>query len=307
VSAPYQVCEPLTPEEYEALKASIEEHGVRVPIEVDDEGNILDGHNRAEIAQLLQIPCPTTVKAGLKTPEEKRAYARTINCARRQMTPEKKQKILRDQIIETPELSNNWLAEIVGVACHTVISTREDLESGLHIAKLDKLRGKDGKLYAAEKTKPPRFPWLYGIGWQPWHRQEAMHYLHQMTEDEKDTLSAMILSAPVSPPEAVKLLGGMIRLPQPKRERVLELWASEDERDRGRAISLAAGTQPMPDPRIALLEGAVDYLQRAMRASPVGEDVEELKERIAEVRLDIRRIREREDERYGEARPASAA
>lgn len=300
MTAPYQVCEPLTPEEYEALKASIEEHGVRVPVEVDEDGNILDGHNRAEIAQELKIPCPTTVKAGLKTPEEKRRYARTMNSARRQMTPEKKRRILEQQIIETPDLSNNWLAEIVGVTCPTVIAIRQELESALKILKLDKLRGKDGKMYPAEQTKPPRFPWLYAPGWAKWNREEAMHYLNLLSEDEKDAVSAMIQSAPIAPREAVKLLDGMRQLPQAKRDRILELWASEDTRDRSRAISMAAGTQPMPDPRIALLEGAVDYLSRAMRASPVGEDVEELKERIVEVRADIRRIREREEERYGD-------
>jgi len=37
---------PLTAEEYATLKADIAAHGVQVAVEVDDEGNVLDGHHR---------------------------------------------------------------------------------------------------------------------------------------------------------------------------------------------------------------------------------------------------------------------
>jgi beta-xylosidase len=99
------------------------------------------------------------------------------------MTPEKKRKIVDEQIRDTPDLANNWIAEIVGVACHTVIDAREELERTLQIARLEKLRGKDGKMRKAEQTKPERFPWLNGDGWQDWHRMEARHYLKQLGEE----------------------------------------------------------------------------------------------------------------------------
>lgn len=44
---PYQIMPDLTPEEYEALKADIQANGVLIPVEVDEEGNILDGYHRA--------------------------------------------------------------------------------------------------------------------------------------------------------------------------------------------------------------------------------------------------------------------
>lgn len=42
----YQLCEALSPEEYTMLEKDILERGIQVPIEVDAEGNVLDGHHR---------------------------------------------------------------------------------------------------------------------------------------------------------------------------------------------------------------------------------------------------------------------
>ena len=52
----YQFFQPLSDEEYTALKKDIEDRGIKVPIELDSDGNILDGHHRWEIAQELNIP-----------------------------------------------------------------------------------------------------------------------------------------------------------------------------------------------------------------------------------------------------------
>jgi len=40
----YQIFPNLAPDEYEALKADIKARGVRVPVEYDEAGAILDGH-----------------------------------------------------------------------------------------------------------------------------------------------------------------------------------------------------------------------------------------------------------------------
>ena len=51
--ARYQVLPPLQEAAYQSLRADIERHGVLVPIDVDEEGEILDGHNRQAIADEL--------------------------------------------------------------------------------------------------------------------------------------------------------------------------------------------------------------------------------------------------------------
>ena len=70
----YQVMPDLSPEEYAALKADIAANGVRIPIEVDEEGNIIDGFYRQQICDELGIECPTRPFFG-RTEEQRREHA----------------------------------------------------------------------------------------------------------------------------------------------------------------------------------------------------------------------------------------
>jgi hypothetical protein len=81
---PYQVMPPLSTQQSEALKASILADGIRVPIDVDEAGIILDGHQRLAIATELEIDCPRRTVSGLSA-KEKRHYALTVNLMRRQL------------------------------------------------------------------------------------------------------------------------------------------------------------------------------------------------------------------------------
>ena len=51
----YQVLPSMPPEQFEALKADIAERGVLVPIDVDEDGHILDGHHRYRVCTELGI------------------------------------------------------------------------------------------------------------------------------------------------------------------------------------------------------------------------------------------------------------
>jgi len=86
VSASYQLLPPLTVEERAALKADIAARGIMVPVEVDEAGAILDGHNRAAIAAELGIEAPTVTRAGLSE-AQKREHVLKLNLLRRQLGP----------------------------------------------------------------------------------------------------------------------------------------------------------------------------------------------------------------------------
>jgi ParB-like chromosome segregation protein Spo0J len=90
----YQVMPPLSPEEYAALKADIAARWVQVPVEYDDEGNILDGFHRVQICQELGIDCPKVVRSGL-TDAEKRAHAWALNLTRRHLSKAQKRAIAK--------------------------------------------------------------------------------------------------------------------------------------------------------------------------------------------------------------------
>jgi hypothetical protein len=236
----------------------------------------------------IGVPCPSVVRTGLNTDEAKRTYARELNCARRQMTEERKRPLVEAQLRDTPELSDRWIADIIGVSQVTVGCSREHLEKSGDIAHFERLKARDGKSYPSDQK--PKYPWMHGVGWEDWHRMEARHYLKQMTDGEKEMLEEMIDATHPTPSDTVKLLGGLTRLSPSDRDKVQRLWQSSDSRDKDRAISTVAGVKPMADPRIALLLGAIDYAERAFKAFPSDPLAVEIKSSADEIRRLAREV-----------------
>lgn len=116
---------PLSTSEFEALRANIEAEGVRDPILVDEEGNILDGHNRFKI----KPDAPKNIVLG-KTEAEKKALVFCVNLARRNMSPDQKKEILAKMKVIAGELkkerkngqvrSQDEIAALLGVDQTTV-------------------------------------------------------------------------------------------------------------------------------------------------------------------------------------------
>lgn len=141
--SPYQVMPYLSTEEYEMLKADIAENGVLIPIELDADGNILDGHHRRKACMELGVDCPYITRTELATDEEKRAHARRINLARRHLTSAQKRDAIADQLRDTPQKSDRAIGRELGVSHPTVASERERLE-------------KSGKIYHFSEREDPR-------------------------------------------------------------------------------------------------------------------------------------------------------
>jgi hypothetical protein len=83
------VCRPLTAEERGRLRASIEAHGIRHQVLIDESDNVVDGAHRLQLAVELEIPLKlipfAKVAAGMSW-EERSALAEELNAARRQMS-----------------------------------------------------------------------------------------------------------------------------------------------------------------------------------------------------------------------------
>ena len=149
----YRVLPPLDPETYAALKANIALNGVLVPVVRDQDGNILDGFARAQIAKELGYEFPSVVQEGLSEPE-KRSLVRALNLARRQLDQAGKRAIIADQLRENPGRSNRWIAKSLGVNHETVAGVRRAMESTGGIRQLDRTLGADGKYRPASGGTP---------------------------------------------------------------------------------------------------------------------------------------------------------
>lgn len=153
---PYQLLPRLTEDEYVALRADIQANGVRVPIDVDENGTIIDGHHRAWIAAELLVTCPQRRVTGM-TEEQKRAHAIAVNIHRRNLTGEQR----RDLILRLrgDGMSTRTIAESVGVGKDTVARALASVavppvanETG-HTAAIV---GADGKNYQPETLEQRR-------------------------------------------------------------------------------------------------------------------------------------------------------
>jgi len=111
---------PLSTDEFHALEADIQANGVQMPIVIDEDSNILDGHHRYKI----DPDAPTKIITGL-TIAEKMAYVLRSNLTRRNLSVEQK-KELRDKMQEVAydlrELgfTQGAIGDLLGVSESTV-------------------------------------------------------------------------------------------------------------------------------------------------------------------------------------------
>lgn len=152
---PYQLLPRLSDDEYASLKADVAENGIRVPIDVDEIGVVLDGHHRSWIAADLGIECPRRVVVGLSD-EQKRAHAIATNIYRRQLSRDARRELigrLREQ-----GMSTRQIAEVAQVHHATVARdldvVRPVADATPHTAA--PIKGSDGKVYQPQTVAQRR-------------------------------------------------------------------------------------------------------------------------------------------------------
>ena len=135
---------PLARDDLRELRTSIEEHGVREPIVVDEWGKLIDGHHRKMIADELGIDCPERTVTGLNE-LEKWELAMSLNAHRRHLTITQrreiwgKHRVLASQLLaEDPTRSDRAIASELGVDNKTVGKVRSRLEANEDIPVLER-------------------------------------------------------------------------------------------------------------------------------------------------------------------------
>jgi N6-adenosine-specific RNA methylase IME4/ParB-like chromosome segregation protein Spo0J len=156
VTGPYQLLPPLSDDDFKSLYDDIATHGVKVPVEYDEAGEILDGHHRVAICKMLGITdWPRFVRKGLAE-EDKRNFARSLNFARRHLSGAQRQAVIQAHLKDAPTASNRSIAKQLGVDHKTVVNARNKLEATGEIPQLDKTVGADGRA----RRKPIRTMFL---------------------------------------------------------------------------------------------------------------------------------------------------
>lgn len=189
---------PLSSEDFMALRDNIAVNGVLVPIIVDGDGphrKIIDGSYRKQIADEFGYECPEIVQPDLDE-NEKRTLARALNLARRQLNRDQKRDLIADQLRESPDRSNRWVAKQLGVHHATVGSVRSLLEASGQIEECAERLGRDGKVQPALKS-------VRSVLRSPEDRQsriDATTIIHGDCRDEFSKLTSNSVDAVITDP-----------------------------------------------------------------------------------------------------------
>lgn len=124
----YQLLPPLAGVEYQDLKADVARRSVLVAVEMDENGQVLDGHHRLQICAELGIKdYPSIIRVGLSE-AEKRSHIRALNLHRRHLSTAQRGALIEQQLKDTPRRSNLSIAKLLGVNDKTVAAVRDRLE-----------------------------------------------------------------------------------------------------------------------------------------------------------------------------------
>ena len=151
----YQVMPPLSAEEYQELYEDIKANGVMVPIVVDEDEVIVDGHHRAKIAAELGIPCPEEMIEG-KSESEKRNIAFTLNLKRRHLNREQRRALIAESLKADPQLSNREHERRTGAGRDLVGIVRKEMEADGRLSESDTRISADGR--TRPSSQPRREP-----------------------------------------------------------------------------------------------------------------------------------------------------
>jgi hypothetical protein len=151
----YQLLPALDADQRDALRQSIETNGILQPIEVDEEGRILDGHHRAAIAAELGIACPSRTINNLDE-AGKRKYAITVNLMRRQLDKGARSALVAQ--LRTEGMSLRAIAAETGIPKSEVGRSVQQLSQLGQLDQPERVMSLDGKDRRAVQPKPVAAP-----------------------------------------------------------------------------------------------------------------------------------------------------
>ena len=142
---PYQLPS-ATEDDHESLRASIEAHGVLLPVIENSDGTVIDGEAKKQICIELGLKTyPTEVlHVDAQTAQQIRLE---LNLCRRNMSLDSRRDLARRSVIADPEQSDRQIARLSGLAHRTVSGLREGLVVRGQIVQVKVRKGKDRKTY----------------------------------------------------------------------------------------------------------------------------------------------------------------
>jgi hypothetical protein len=148
---------PFTPVEIKAMRNSLKEQGLLMPI-VTWNGQIVDGRHREKLCRELRImPRYVEISGTCQTEEQMRGFVAAMNEHRRArttpLTNEEKRALVAAELEEDPARSDRAIGKAVGVDHKTVAAARKEV--GNFPTPVSERKSKTGKIGEGQhKSKP---------------------------------------------------------------------------------------------------------------------------------------------------------
>jgi site-specific DNA-methyltransferase (adenine-specific) len=138
-----------TETEIEALRDDLKAHGLKVPVIVDEDQQIIDGRLRAKLCDELSIDWRQSarVEADLNV-DQKAALRIKLNLLRRSAQPNTSQRreYVRTLIKAEPQLSNGTVGKLCGMDSSSVSRIRSRMETNGEAKAAEVTTGLDGRI-----------------------------------------------------------------------------------------------------------------------------------------------------------------
>jgi ParB-like chromosome segregation protein Spo0J len=157
----WQLLPDLTEDEFAALKASIAESGVLIPVTYDAETNeVVDGHQRLRAVAELRaegtvVPEPMKQLRHFGSDEERIAFVISSNVQRRKLSSAQRRDLVAEALRRLPSLSDRRLALMSGVDGKTVAAVRGELVGRAEIPHVEARADSLGRQQPARRRRPP--------------------------------------------------------------------------------------------------------------------------------------------------------
>lgn len=162
-AGPHWLTPPMKNEDRESLAASISEQGILDAITISHSGEVVDGYHRLSswltlvlAGHPLQPPPFRLVR--FESAENEKSFVLAQNIARRHLSTQEKEGVLRQLLRDGHPGTDAWLAKVVGLHSETVKEIRATLENlpsvDVGIEFLEKRQSESGKTYTQKKAKP---------------------------------------------------------------------------------------------------------------------------------------------------------
>jgi ParB-like chromosome segregation protein Spo0J len=110
-----------------------------------------------------------------------------------------------------------------------------------------------------------RYPFMQRGGWLRHHVLDAGDQLEQLPEAQRSPIAALLDQDGIPPKDAIRYLHNAATFSNAAREQMIQLSRSDDEHERGTALTNIANVPPPVDPGLTLLTDAEKKLRDASR------------------------------------------